>query len=54
MKSEPFNNHHFLHIEDSSIHENRWFDLLGFSITQSFLPGGRSHGLKQLSEFKTK
>ena len=55
MKSEPLNNHHFLHIEeDSSIHENRWFDLLGFSITQSFLPGGRSHGLKQLSEFKSK
>lgn len=55
MKPKSYSNHHFLPVnEDSSIHDNRWFELLGFAITQSFLPGGRPHGLKQLNEFKSK
>tara|TARA_B100001121_G_C18700145_1_gene627138 strand:- start:4595 stop:5965 length:1371 start_codon:yes stop_codon:yes gene_type:complete len=55
MKPKSSSNHHFLPVsEDSSIHENRWFELLGFSITQSFLPGGRPHALQQLNKFKSK
>jgi deoxyribodipyrimidine photo-lyase len=53
-KPEPCANHHFLQVsEDSRIHEHHWFEQLGFSITQSFLTGGRPHGLKQLNEFKS-
>ena len=54
MKSKSTPNHHFLAVdEDNSIHENRWFDLLGFSITKSFLPGGRSFAKTYLNEFKS-
>ncbi len=37
--------------EESSIHENRWFDLLGFDKKHPFLPGGRSHALRSLNQF---
>ena len=39
--------------EESSIHDDRWFRLLGFNRTTCTLPGGRSHGLKLLNCFKS-
>ncbi len=38
--------------EESNIQDDRWYDLLGFTKKTSFLPGGRSYGLAQLSKFK--
>ncbi len=39
-------------LEESNIQDDRWYDLLGFTKKNSFLPGGRSHGIKQLLMFK--
>ena len=37
--------------EESSIHEDRWYKLLGFNEQKTILPGGRQHGLNQLLQF---
>ena len=39
--------------EDSSIHDDRWFDLMGFTNKSCFLPGGRSHALAAMQAFKS-
>ena len=54
MKVNPLPNHHFLAVEeDSSIHDDRWFDLMGFTNKSCFLPGGRSHALAAMQAFKS-
>ena len=46
-------NHNYGNVdENSSIEEDRWFNLMGFTNKNCFLPGGRSHALNQLKQFK--
>ena len=44
-------NNFFKFSENSSVHEDRWYDLLGFNSKKSYLKGGRKAGLKQLQDF---